>query len=525
MGRLYGIWYGIRSPWRKWTREKESERRERTTGPAESDNDKIILCHVRSSSCGPCHFCFCSASFYRPVHLLLDTRRGTSCDIKLCSISRSTQDSSHCNWLREPSTECPHSPGLGFSICCRLADEFLSSHPESESLTIIFTTRSARKAQDTIRGLKAHLSQTAPASAARVHFEPESVDLGDLVSVRALSRRLVHSLPRLDAIVLNAGIGGWSGISWPKAIWGVCTDLVHQVTWPSYKLAPVGVLTAKQTKTEEEPALGSIFCANVFGHYMLAHNVTPLLKRAHINGPGRVVWVSSIEGTYKFFKIDDIQGLRTDAPYESSKALTDILALTSNLPSTAPWSVESFLESETELNTHAIHTDAPTASPRSYLSHPGICATSIVPLILPLAWAMIASFWVARILGSPWHPLSTYLGACAPVFLALAPKAMLEAAEEPYRQAGGGRAKWGSSCTRSGVESPASTEVDGWGHGGVVGTPVVEADRLRRRKRGAEYLTRDKKEEFEELGRQCWKQMEELRVQWDEILDQAEARS
>jgi hypothetical protein len=33
---------------------------------------------------------------------------------------------------------------------------------------------------------------------------------------------------------------------------------------------------------------------------------------------------------------------------------------------------------------------------------------------------MIAIFWTARMLGSPWHPLSTYLGACAPVFLALA---------------------------------------------------------------------------------------------------------
>lgn len=417
--------------------------------------------------------------------------------------------------------------GLGFSICCRLADEFLSSHPESESLTIIFTTRSARKAQDTIRRLEEHLQSTAPSAsaAARVHFVSESVDLGDLRSVRELSRKLVHTLPRLDSIVLNAGLGGWSGISWPRAIWDVCTDLLHAVTWPSYKLAPTGVLTGKQTKTEEEPALGAVFCANVFGHYMLAHNVAPLLKRARTNGPGRVVWVSSLEATWNFFKVDDIQGLRTDAPYESSKALTDLLALTSNLPSTAPWAVDSFLQSETELDTHAIHTDVPDAAPRTYLSHPGICATSIVPLILPLAWAMVATFWVARMLGSPWHPLSTYLGACAPVFLALASQADVEAAEEPYHRAGGGRAKWGSSCGRRGIESAVSTEVDGWGHGGVIGTPVVEADRLRRRKRGAEDLTKEKKEEFEELGRQCWKQMEELRIQWDEILDQAEARS
>jgi 3-keto steroid reductase len=37
-------------------------------------------------------------------------------------------------------------------------------------------------------------------------------------------------------------------------------------------------------------------------------------------------------------------------------------------------------------------------------------------------------------------------------------------------------------------------------------------------------LTREDKENFEELGRQCWKQMEELRIKWDAILDEAEKK-
>ncbi|KAJ6089793.1 hypothetical protein N7467_005009 [Penicillium canescens] len=417
--------------------------------------------------------------------------------------------------------------GLGFSICCRLADEFLASHPKSQSLTIIFTTRSARKAEDTHRRLEAHLRSSAPSptAAARVHFINESVDLGNLLSVRELSRKLIRTFPRLDSIVLNAGLGGWSGLDWPSAIWGVCTDLVHQVTWPTFKVAPVGVLTDKQTTLPEEPPLGAVFCANVFGHYMLAHNVAPLLKRARIHGPGRVVWVSSLEATTKMFKVDDIQALKSSTPYESSKALTDILALTSDLQCTAPWAVDGFLESETEVETHAIHTDPPTAEPRSYLSHPGICGTAIIPLPLPLVYCMCIAFWLARMLGSPWHNLSTYLGACAPVFLALGTQEEVDAAEAPYHLSSGGRVKWGSSCTRSGVDSIVSTELDGWGHGGVVGKFVSEGDRVRRRKRGAVDLTLEQKEEFEELGRQCWKQMEELRVQWDEILDQAEASS
>lgn len=353
-------------------------------------------------------------------------------------------------------------------------------------------------------------------------FVSESVDLGDLPSVRALSRRLLQSFPKLDAIILNAGIGGWSGLDWLSAIWGVCTDLVHQTTWPSYKLAPTGVLTTKQTKEAEEPQLGSVFCANVFGHYMLAHNVVPLLKRASgsVNGPGRVVWVSSIEATIKYFNVNDIQGLRTRAPYESSKALTDILALTSDLPGVAPWAVDSFMRSDTEPS--KMNRKTLSNTPTIHVSHPGICATSIVPLLLPLAWAMVAAFYGARLLGSPWHTLSTYLGACSPVFLALSRQSELEAAEMPYRQAGGGKPKWGSSASRWGKDMIACTETDGWGYGGVVGAAVVDADLNRRRKRGATDLTKEQKENFEDLGRQCWKQMEELRIKWDEILDKAE---
>ncbi|KAF3388513.1 3-keto-steroid reductase [Penicillium rolfsii] len=416
--------------------------------------------------------------------------------------------------------------GLGFSICCRLADEFLSSHHYDDSLTIIFTTRSARKAADTRRRLEAHVQQSATSTssnAARVKFVSESVDLNNLLSTRTLSRRLLQTIPKLDAIILNAGIGGWHGVHWPRAVWGVLTDLVYEVTWPTFKLAHVGVLTDRQTENEEEPALGNIFCANVFGHYMLSHNLVPLLKKAQSpNGPGRVIWVSSMEGNINFFNINDIQGLQTKAPYESTKALTDLLALTSDLPSTRPWAVDSFLRSDNE--TEDNNTSTAETTPTMYLSHPGICATAIMPLPFGLAYLMIAAFWLARMLGSPWHPISTYLGAWSPVFLALSSQGALDAAESPYRQAGGGRVKWGSTATRLSVAGVGSTELEGWGHGGVVGGPILDADRKRRRKRGMKDLTREEKEKLEELGRQCWKQMEELRIKWDAILDVAEKK-
>ncbi|KAL5362451.1 hypothetical protein BJX96DRAFT_186036 [Aspergillus floccosus] len=408
-------------------------------------------------------------------------------------------------------------------VCVLVTGANSAPHRAHQSLTVIFTTRSTSKGNDTLRRLHDHLRTSSSSSSStetnRVTFIPENVDLTNLASVRALARRLTSpSTPirKLDSIILNAGLGGWTGIDWPRAIWGVCTDLVHQVSWPSYKVAPAGVVTAPQTAAQDEPRLGAVFCANVFGHYMLAHYLMPLLHRAPAVAPGRVVWVSSLEATASLFDPDDLQGLRTLAPYESSKALTDILALTADLPSAAPW-VRSFYAVDDK------GTDkADDAQPNMYLCHPGICGTGILPLSWPLFYAMLSAFWLARLLGSPWHTVSTYLGACAPVWLALATQSALDTAEATYRERGGGRAKWGSSCDRLGQNSAASTEVDGWGYGGVVGPAVLEADRARRRKRGAQDLTREEKEQFEELGRTCWKRMEELRVQWEEILDRAE---
>ncbi|RDK47051.1 3-ketosteroid reductase [Aspergillus phoenicis ATCC 13157] len=409
--------------------------------------------------------------------------------------------------------------GLGLAICARLITDFLTTHPSTHHLTIIFTTRSPKKASSTLHHLQTLLPPiSSPTQSSRITLHPETVDLSSLPSVRALSQRLTTTIPKLDSIVLNAGIGGWTGIDWPRAIWGTLTDLVHSVSWFAHKIAPVGMITPPQTTQPSEPRLGSVFTANVFGHYMLSHNVMGLLRKS--TQPGRVIWVSSIEATVNHFNVDDIQGLRTKVPYESSKTLTDILALTAESPSTQKW-IEGFY-TPPDSNGEKGEGDGEGTRPRMYLSHPGVCGTGILPLALPLFWAMIASFYIARLLGSPWHTLSTYAGACAPTWLAVSRQDELDAAEEVYRAHGGGKVKWGSSCDRLGRDKAVSTEVDGWGHGGVVGEAVVMEDRCRRRKRGAKDLTAEEKVEFEELGRKCWQGMEELRVQWEEILEREE---
>ena len=323
-------------------------------------------------------------------------------------------------------------------------------------------------------------------------------------------------------MLLNAGYGGFTGIDWPTAIWSVLTQFPRSVTYPTYKLSGVGytvpplgsldngtVAPAVGTATSKnpQPPLAKVFCANVFGHYLLVHFLSPLLRAS---SSGRIIWISSLEAYAKALSPDDIQGLRSPLAYESSKRLTDILALTSSLPSTRPF-VSRFL-SESPKN--VLINPSPQTTPKIYLSHPGICATSIVPLHFVLFYLMTIVMYLARWVGSPWHPVQPYLGACAPVWLALGSQEELDAMEQgtggtadstpvvPSSMAkdtnqrietGRGKGKWGTSTNRAGRERTRRTEVEGYGIGGE----------------------QDDQETFEELGRACWQQMEALREEWE----------
>ncbi|KAK2731756.1 3-keto-steroid reductase [Myotisia sp. PD_48] len=424
--------------------------------------------------------------------------------------------------------------GLGLSLCYRLIDDFLRSRTSAQTLTLIFTTRTEKKSRDTLALLKSY-TQTAISKQTtdpianeenRITLKPEHVDLCDLLSVRSLARRLTSSIPKLDVLVLNAGILGVTGLNWFRAVFTIFTDTIHGLTWPSsYCKSETGVLNAKQTSQSDEPQLGKVFCANVFGHYLLTHYLLDILNKS-APFPGRVIWTSSIEATNEVFDASDIQGLKTPRAYESCKYLTDILALTSSSPSSALWVNQylgtSRLQGIDTNGSQDKHQVAKITRPRVYVAHPGVCATSIMPLILPLYYAMIGVAFIARLLGSPWHVLSSYNGAIAASWLSLSPQSILDDAERRYEKLGGSKVKWGSSCDRLGRVEVVCTEVEGWGFGGVVGGPSFENDIRRRRKRGAKDLSAEQKIEFQDLARKCWQQMEALRLEWDERLSRAE---
>ncbi|KAI9798123.1 MAG: 3-keto-steroid reductase [Candelina submexicana] len=427
--------------------------------------------------------------------------------------------------------------GLGFAICCRLIDEFLHAHPRQENLTLIVTTRDATKGNDTLTRLNAHLrksvsaSKVALANTERVNLRFETVELTSLLSVRALEQKLLSDTPKLDAIILNAGYGAFTGINWPLAIWTILTDWVQAMTWPKYKLSGKGNLTDPQLSympsafgsrrasyddtngmtVGSEPPLGAVFCSNVFGHYLLCHGLAPLLSNhpASDDARGRIIWVSSLEATSETFSCSDLQGIESPKSYESSKRLTDILALTSTLPSTSRWA-DHYLETLTSSK----GTFTSTRKPKMYLTHPGICSTGIVALPLILYYLMTSAFYICRLLGSPWHTTRAYTGACAPVWVALSPQSQLDSLEKSQ-----GPAKWGSATDTMGTERVLRTEVEGWGYGGKVGD---EPGKRKGRRRGAKDLTQEAREDFEVLGRHCWERMEGLREEWERRLDGVE---
>ena len=346
-------------------------------------------------------------------------------------------------------------------------------------------------------------------------------------------------IPRLDVVILNAGMGGWVGLNWIDAVRDVLLDTVEAVTWPKYKLPNTGAVVRSQLspngsksadddtqpllpnqEKSEEPPLGEVFCSNVFGHYILSHELMPLLSRPASSTSevgGKIIWISSIEALSEMFSLDDIQGLKSHTPYESTKRLSDLIAMTANLPSVRKISAPFFDPSNTITASKSAANDKASKGrrllkPTMYTTHPGIFASEI----LPLNWFLVACyklvFLFARWIGSPWHPIDPYKAAVAPVWVAMTENETLE-------EMGGAKIKWGSSTDTGGNERVKKTELEGWGWDGEVGGATTpDSERRKGRKRAAVDLTREAREDFEILGGKCWAEMEALRKEWEVVL-------
>lgn len=421
-------------------------------------------------------------------------------------------------------------------ICLRLVDSFLESRTATESLNIIYTTRSARKGSDTLDTLQAHLRKHhPPLQHHRVTFQPENVELTNLLSIRELARKLnLSDLAKLDAIICNAGIGGWIGVDWFAAVPAIVADIRNATVWPSYKLGKIGAITKPQlpegSSAQPEPPLGEVFCANVFGHYMLVHCLMPLLRACDSETPGKIIWVSSIEPQSYHFKSHDLQGLQTDAPYEHGKRLTDLLALTSNQPA-----AESALTSFT--STKDIQSERHRRStPIQHVYQPGIVVTSVMSLYWIIHQAYLLGIYLARWAGTPWSNVEPYTAAHGAVWLAFASEDEIRKAEVAAQGresanatavAKEGRIKWGTAVNRAGKTTVRPTEVDQWGISGSGASFASDwwgGKSGLGRKPGAVEAKPEDVTDFVALGAQTWEQMEELRKDWERRIEESGRR-
>lgn len=235
--------------------------------------------------------------------------------------------------------------------------------------------------------------------------------------------------------------------------------------------------------------------------------------------------------------MDDIQCLERPISYESAKRLTDILALSSTLPSVRPISTPYLhlpsaadmsstasssgkttpSTSSTEVDTPVSSSSPPSAKPpKIYLSHPGVIATTLFPCPWFLMWAYRLVLVICRYIGSAWHTVDSYPSASSVTWLVLQEQSALDAAQAQ-------RVKWGSSSNRACESLVKKTEVEGWGWEGRVEdakldtTPGI-ANKAKGRRVQATDVTEEELVEFEEQGLACWREMERMRLQWEDII-------
>jgi 3-keto steroid reductase len=459
----------------------------------------------------------------------------------------------------------------------RLIDEFLTSRSLSEHLILIVTTRTLKKSRETITTLYDYMKESpnlsrlkssksdlhdVTQSTSRIHILSVELDLCDMRSIFGAADKLMNGLlanpveptndsvqsgpfriPRLDSVIFNAGYGGWNGIYWGTVIHQFFTaGFIVLTTWPAFMRDVPGLLVdplksvRPNVTSSSDEVMGEVFCANVFGHYVFAHALLPLLNRAADSrlSPGRIIWTGTLESVNDSLDMSDFQSLKKKPAYEGTKRLIDILALTSEFQAVRPYS-DAWFQSDSIPATESAAKPTPTRRstrqqqsqgppnskvphvqrPKTYLTHPGIMATSLFPLNAFLGFFYPLALLLARWLGSPWHPITGYKGAIAPAYVALASQTELDDQNME-------RIKLGSATTRSGCELLKKTEVDGWGwEGKVEDRAAMSQDTatgvLRRavgRHPKSKHLTKEGVEEFEVLSAEVWKEMEDLRIHW-----------
>ncbi|KDQ20637.1 hypothetical protein BOTBODRAFT_26646 [Botryobasidium botryosum FD-172 SS1] len=365
--------------------------------------------------------------------------------------------------------------GIGFGICHRLLLQLSRSAPSDAlpqpavspstasspftpctAFTLILACRSRYRAETARTRLFELLDEDLQKQSAGEEYDGHGhlfrknleidiiiLDLASVDSVFRFCDEVQQKYPYVTHAILNAAAGPWNGINWPAAFWKLATDLIYAVTYPDYQKQLVGV--------RSEDGLGWTWQSNVFGHYLLVKTLADSFSRVPSSSrPARILWQTSISTHHREFNPSDWQLTSSLAPYELSKYHGDLLS----------YSLANHDQSGV----------------RHITIHPGVVATQIVVLGWFLSLMKLLSFHMARLLGSPNHPIYPLQGGISASHISLVSLDALPPASAPI--------KYGSrSLGWTGMEAVGTNPIMGWNE--------------ERRKHGQELLERCEKLRFD----------------------------
>lgn len=307
---------------------------------------------------------------------------------------------------------------LGLNIAYRLIEKI----PEDETLTIVVTSRTLARVREVIELLKKKVQQLNKPLGC-VIYDYILVDFTNMVSILSAWYELNNNYQEINYFYVNAAQGVYDGIDWFGAVKEVCSNPIKAVTYPTYKIQKIGI--------KSKDGMGLVFQANVFGPYYLIRKLLPQLSK----GKAKIVWVSSIMSDPKYLSMNDLELLQSDCSYEGSKRLLDLLHLATY---------------KKLLNEYGID---------QYVVHPGIFTSHSFFKYLNIFtyYGMLLLFYLARLLGSPWHNIDGYKAANAPIYVTH----LANPRFEPHH------VKYGSASSIDGMEYIKRTDIDPTGSSDV----------------------------------------------------------
>ncbi|CAG8445669.1 3689_t:CDS:2 [Ambispora leptoticha] len=264
--------------------------------------------------------------------------------------------------------------GVGFGTAQRLLQH--SEDNPTERIKLVLACRNPTRAANA----RSALLKEHPKS----EIDIVILDVSLVKSVFACCAELKKKYRKIDWLFCNAGILSCDYVDYGIA----CKELI---------INPRRLLTA--TKCVVQPkgrvtgeGLGETFACNIFGHYVMIHELEDLLAASK---EARIIWTGSSTAAKNYYDAQDYQCLTGEFPYESSKYITDLIAVALN----------------SRMNSRKIYT---------FVTHPGVVATNIVRDHLNwfMAKVMHTALYMARFLGVNEETVTSWNGSFSNYYVA-----------------------------------------------------------------------------------------------------------